>query len=92
MNNVRIILSENFPFVVVKFSIYLNRRVLTSTYPQTMFLSRNKKNNGYFCKPQLNNIKVEFKGVKLYSHVFVMSLRGFQCGCVVVISRSCLML
>ena len=27
MKNIRIFLSENFPFSVVKFSIYLNRRV-----------------------------------------------------------------
>ena len=27
MKNIRIFLSENFPFMVVKFSIYLNRRV-----------------------------------------------------------------
>ena len=29
-----------------------------------MFLSRNKKNNVYTCKPQFYNTKVEFKGVK----------------------------
>ena len=27
MKNIRIFLSENFPFLVVKFSIYLNRSV-----------------------------------------------------------------
>ena len=31
MKNVRIFLSENFPFPVVKFSIYLNRRVFVMT-------------------------------------------------------------
>ena len=36
-------------------------------YPQSMFLSRNKKNNVYPCKPQLYYIKVGFKGSKLYS-------------------------
>ena len=30
-----------------------------------MFLSRNKKNNVYPCKPQLYYIKVGFKGVKI---------------------------
>ena len=30
-----------------------------------MFLSRNKKNNVYTCKPQFYNTKVEFKGVKI---------------------------
>ena len=37
-----------------------------------MFLNRNKKNNVYPCKPQFYYIKVEFKGSKLYRHVFVM--------------------
>ena len=27
MKNIRFFLSENFPFLVIKFSIYLNRRV-----------------------------------------------------------------
>ena len=34
-------------------------------YPQSMFLSRNKKNNVYPCKPQFYCIKVGFKGVKV---------------------------
>ena len=34
-------------------------------YPQSMFLSRIKKNNVYPCKPQFHYIKVEFKGVKI---------------------------
>ena len=34
-------------------------------YPQSMFLSRNKKNNVYPCKPQFYCIKVGFKGVKI---------------------------
>ena len=38
-----------------------------------MFLSRNKKkNNVYPYKPQFYYIKVGFKGVKLYRHVFEM--------------------
>ena len=32
-----------------------------------MFLSSNKKNNAFPCKPQFYYIKVGFKGVKLYS-------------------------
>ena len=44
-------------------------------YPQSMFLSRNKKNNVYPCKPQFYYIKVGFKGSKLYRHVFVMEDR-----------------
>ena len=39
-------------------------------YPQSMFLSRNKKNNIYPCKPQFYYIKVGFKGVKYYIGVF----------------------
>ena len=34
-------------------------------YPQSMFLSRNKKNNVNPCKPQFYYIKVGFKGVKI---------------------------
>ena len=34
-------------------------------YPQAMFLSRNKKNNVYPCKPQFYYIKVGFNGVKI---------------------------
>ena len=41
-------------------------------YPQSMFLSRNKKNNVYPCKPQFYYIKVGFKGSELYKYVFVM--------------------
>ena len=35
--------------------------------PQSMFLSRNKKNNVYPCKPRFYYIKVGFKGVKVIS-------------------------
>ena len=31
-----------------------------------MFLSRNKKNNVYPCKPQFYYIKVGFKGLKIF--------------------------
>ena len=37
----------------------------SNEYPQSMFLSRNRKNNVYPCKPQFYYIKVEFKGVKI---------------------------
>ena len=37
----------------------------SNEYPQSMFLSRNKKNNVYPCRPQFFYIKVEFKGVKI---------------------------
>ena len=119
-------LSENFQFLEVKFSIYLNRSVFimdsfwnprcsiplrkhaysnivkilppknekfqiknsyifhifaqnidcgyllelpcqgsSNEYPQSMFLSRSKKNNVYPCKPQFYYIKAGFKGVKI---------------------------
>ena len=37
----------------------------SNEYPQSTFLSRNKKNNVYPCKPQFYYIKVGFKGVKI---------------------------
>ena len=37
----------------------------SNEYPHSMFLSRNKKNNVYPCKPQFYYIKVGFKGVKI---------------------------
>ena len=37
----------------------------SNEYPQSMLLSRNKKNNVYPCKPQFYYIKVGFKGVKV---------------------------
>ena len=36
----------------------------SNEYPQSMFLSRNKKINVYPCKPQFYCIKVEFKEIK----------------------------
>ena len=36
----------------------------SNEYGQSMFLSRNKKNSAYPCKPQFYYIKVGFKGVK----------------------------
>ena len=36
----------------------------SNEYPQSMFLSRNKKTNVYPCKPQFYCIKVGFKWVK----------------------------
>ena len=39
-------------------------------YPQSMFLSRNTKNNVYPCKPQFYYIKVGFKWVKNYIGMF----------------------
>ena len=47
------------------YSIEPPRRGGSNEYPQSMFLSRNKKNNVYPCKPQFYYIKVGFKGVKI---------------------------
>ena len=76
--------SENFPIKIRIFHISAQnidcgyaleppRRGGSNAYPQSMFLSRNKKNNVYPCKPQFYYIRVGFKGVNIISrHVFVM--------------------
>ena len=47
------------------YSLELPGRGGSNEYPQSMFLSRNKKYNVYPCKPQFYYIKVGFKGVKI---------------------------
>ena len=47
------------------YSLEPPRRGGSNEYPQSMFLSRNKKNNVYPCKPEFYYIKVGFKGVKI---------------------------
>ena len=47
------------------YSLEPPRRGGSNEYPQSMFLSRNKKFNVYPCKPQFYYIKVRFKGVKI---------------------------
>ena len=47
------------------YSLEPPRRGSSKEYPQSMFLSRNKKNNVYPCKPQFYYIKVGLKGVKI---------------------------
>ena len=76
--------NENFQIKILIFFIFLlenidcgyslepPRRGGSNEYPQSMFSSRNKKNNIYPCKPQFYYIKVGFKGAKLYRRVFVM--------------------
>ena len=41
------------------------RRGSSNEYPQSMFLSRNKKTNVYPREPQFYYIKVGFKGVRI---------------------------
>ena len=47
------------------YSVEPPRRDGSNEYPQSMFLSRNNKNNVYPWKPQFYCIKVGFKGVKI---------------------------
>ena len=47
------------------YSLEPPRRGGSNEYPQSMFLSRNKKNNVYPYKPLFCYIKVGFKGVKI---------------------------
>ena len=47
------------------YSLEPPRRGGSNEYPRSMFLSRNKKNNAYPCKPQFYYTKVGFKGVKI---------------------------
>ena len=47
------------------YSLEPPRRGGSNQYPQSMFLSINKKNNAYPFKPQFYYIKVGFKGVKI---------------------------
>ena len=47
------------------YSLEPPRRGGSNEYPQSLFLSRNKKNYVYPCKPQFYFIKVEFKEVKI---------------------------
>ena len=56
-----------------------HRRGGSNEYPQSMFLSKNNKNNVYPLKPQFYYTKVWFKGVKLYRYVFVMQTQTVAC-------------
>ena len=47
------------------YSLEQPRRGGSNEYQQSMFLSRNKKNYVYPCKPQFYYIKVGFKGIKI---------------------------
>ena len=52
------------------YSLEPPRRGGSNEYPQFIFLSRNKKNKVYPCKPQFYYIKVGFKGVKIIQACF----------------------
>ena len=51
--------------MVCVYSLEPPRRGGSNEYQQSMFLSWNKNNNVYPCKPKFYNIKVGFKGVKI---------------------------
>ena len=55
------------------YSLEPPRRGGSNEYPQSMFLSRNKKNNVYPSKPQFYYIKWGLRGSKLHRRVFVMT-------------------
>ena len=61
--------SENFHILAQNidcgYSLEPPRRGGSNEYPQSMFLSRNKKNNVYPRKPQFYYIKVGLRGVKI---------------------------
>ena len=51
--NIRFFFSEKFPFLVVEFSIYLNRSVFVMNWPQFLHL----KEKRYTCFPNNYNVK-----------------------------------
>ena len=53
------------PNIYCGYSLELPHWGSSNDYPQSMFLSRSKKNNVYPCKPQFYYIKVGLKGVKI---------------------------
>ena len=65
--------TENFQIKIGYFSYFCSKHRLwvlvmrggSNEYPQSMFLSRSKKNNIYPCKLQFYYINVGFKGVKI---------------------------
>ena len=62
-----------FFFFYISVRLWVFVRTACNGYLQSIFFSRNKKNNVYSCKPQFYYIKVGFKGVKIiYRYVFVM--------------------
>ena len=58
------ILSISDQNIDCRYSLEPHRRGGSNEYQQSMFLSRNKKDNVYPFKPQFYYIKVGFKGVK----------------------------
>ena len=65
-----------------RYSLEPPRRGGSNEYPQSMFLSRNKKNNVYPCKAKFYYIKVGFKAVKTIYACFRDGVFGAQALCV----------
>ena len=57
------------------YSLEPPRRGGSNEYPQSMFLSRNKKMMHTPVNPSFTLYKWGFRGSKLYSHVFVMCIK-----------------
>ena len=57
-----------------RYSLEPPRRGGSNEYPQSMFLSRNKKNNVYLVNPSFAIQKWGLWGSTLYRHVFIMAL------------------
>ena len=77
------------------YSLEPPRRGGSNEYPQSMVLSRNKKNNVYPCKLQFYCIKMGLRESKLYRHVIVMQMtqdvyitRGVQRIVVFMVNKS----
>ena len=64
---IEIFTTQNWKFSDKKIDIFhISAKNIDCGYSlQSMFLSRNMKNNAYHCKPKLYYIKVGFKGVKI---------------------------
>ena len=67
-SDIFLISAQNIDF---GYSLEPPRRGGSNEYPQSMFLSRNKKNNVYPSKPQFYNIKMWFKGGQNYIGMFL---------------------
>ena len=63
--------TKNWVFnIKILIFFYISAQNVDCGYPQSMFLSRNKKNNVYPCKPQFYYIKVGLKRVKIIQVCF----------------------
>ena len=69
------------------YSLEPPRRGGSNEYPQSMHLSRNKKNNVYPCKPKFYYIKVGFKGVEIIKACFRDGLANCT---LIVVCENCL--